>query len=178
MTPTLTILLFLWLMAGTWFLGRRTPGYCPWRQTISELGANGAANEKSARLLLFLPTGLLAALISLLFFLGSNPTASALAASISIGYLSAAVFPVDQGAPLHGSRANFWHNLGGMAMYLGGGLSLVAAYQQAPGFAMAGAFSLIGLAGLSPWTPARYRGWLQRLIELLFLAALTSHSLS
>ncbi|TDT37792.1 uncharacterized protein DUF998 [Halospina denitrificans] len=177
MTTILSVLLLIWLIPGTWILGRKTPDYYPLRQTISELGASGAEHEKVARFALFLPSGLLATLISFLFLLESHLEAAALAASVAIGYLFAAIFPVDQGAPLHGSRANFWHNLGGMVMYLGGGLSLIAAHQQAPGFTMAGVFSLVGLAGLSPYTPTRYRGWLQRLIEALFFAALISHSL-
>ena len=177
MTSLLCTLLVLWLIPGTWLLGRKTSGYSPWQQTISELGASGAPHEYVARFGLFLPTGLLATMTALLFLAENTPAAAALAVSIAIGYLAAAVFPVDQGAPLHGSRANLWHNLGGMVMYLGGALSLIAAHRHAPGFTTAGVVSLAGLAGLSPWTPTRYRGWLQRLIEALFFAALISHSL-
>ena len=178
MTTFLCITLALWLVLGTWFIGRKTPGYCQWRHTISELGAAGEAHELAARLALFLPVSLLAAVICLLFFRHNNTAAAALAACMALGYLSASLFPVDKGAPLHGSRANFWHNIGGMIMYLGGGVSLIAAHQQAAGYTMAGLLSLIGLAGLSPITPASYRGRLQRVIEALFLASLLTHSLS
>lgn len=176
MTTILSILLLVWLIPGTWVLGRKTPDYCPLHQTISELGASGARHEKVARFALFLPAGLLSAVISILFFLEGLPAATALAASVAIGYLSAAVFPVDQGAPLHGTRANSWHNFGGMVMYLGGGLSLIGAHHQAPAFTVVGILTLVGLAGLSPYTPTRYRGWLQRVIEALFFLALISHS--
>lgn len=177
MTTLLCIILILWLVLGTWLVGVRTPGYCQWQHTISELGAAGEKHELAARFALFLPISLLAILVCLVFFQQNNMAAAALALFIAIGYLFAAIFPVDKGAPLHGTRANFWHNLGGMVMYVGGGVSLIAAHQQAPGFTMAGVLSLVGLAGLSPFTPASYRGRLQRLIEALFLASLLSHSL-
>ena len=176
MTTFLSITLVLWLVLGTLSVGARTPGYYQSKHTISELGAAGATHELAARFALFLPIGLLAILVCLLFFQQNNVAAGALAAFIAFGYLSAAIFPVDKGAPLHGTRANFWHNLGGMIMYVGGGVSLLAAHQQAPGFTMAGVVSLIGLAGLSPYTPTSCRGRLQRLIEALFLASLVSHS--
>lgn len=177
MTTFLSILLVLWLIPGTWLIGHHTPGYHAGRQTISEIGAHGASHETAARFALFLPSGLLSAVIALMFVIEHHPSAATLAASIATGYLFAVLFPVDPGAPLHGSRANFWHNLGGLVMYLGGGLSLIAAHQQAPGFAMAGVLSLIGMLGLAPHTPTQYRGWLQRMIEALFFAGLINHSL-
>ena len=178
MITFLCIILVSWLTLGACLAGRRTPGYCHWRHTISELGASGAPHEQATRFALFLPTGLMAALIAMLFLQNSNAAAASLAAFIAVGYLSASIFPVDEGAPLHGTRANFWHNLGGMLMYFGGGVSLIAAHQQTPAFTMAGGLSLVGLAGLSPNTPARYRGRIQRLVEMIFFGALVGHSLS
>ena len=177
MILTLSMLLAIWLIAGTWLLGRRSSDYHPALQTISELGASGASHEYQARLILFLPTGLMAALIATLLLNHDRPSAAALGLSIAIGYLSAAAFPVDRGVPLRGTRANQWHNIGGLIMYLGGALSLFAAWPRGYGFAVAGVVALIGLVGLTPLVRLHARGRLQRLMETAFLAALIAHSI-
>jgi len=147
-TTFLCTLLVLWLIPGTWLLGRKTSGYSPWQQTISELGASGASRIRGP-LWAFSAHGP-AGHAGRPALLRKAPRCSRRPGRLGCYRVPRCRrLPVDQGAPIHGTRANFWHNLGGMVMYLGGALSLIAAHRHAPGFTTAGVFSLVGLAGLS-----------------------------
>jgi len=146
-------------------MASRSSSYSHIRHTISELGECGATNEKRVSFGIFLPVGIAMAIIG--FVVRSNEPAAILAASLSIGYVGAAFYPIDAGAPVSGSWRNGMHSLFGAIQYVGS----VAAFEQ------------FGRDYGSPYTAAKYiifafiislyipyireiRGLLQRIVEL------------
>lgn len=104
-------------------LARKRPGYSHMRQTISELGEAGARDAKKAAIFAFAPAGrtlwlFVAALAFAVPDLAEGPGLW-LFAMLGAGYIGAAIFPCDPGAPLLGSWRNNIHNIAAAVGYLG-----------------------------------------------------------
>jgi hypothetical protein len=84
------------LSGCTVFLGGRRPGYHWVRQTISELGERGAKDGPVVSLGVFLPVGVVLAVVWSVQR-ASTPAAAALAAAIAVGYLAPRCFPATPG---------------------------------------------------------------------------------
>jgi len=118
------IITFIFLSASLILIANRNSSYSHIRHTISELGERGAINEKRVLFGIFLPVGIAMALIG--FAVRSNEPAAILAGSLSIGYVGAAFFPIDAGAPVKGSWRNGMHSLFGAIQYVGS----IASFEQ------------------------------------------------
>ena len=105
------------LITGNFYFSGKKTGYSNIRHTISELGETGSAYEKQAGFGLFLPTGILLAVIS--YLAKDNINAMGLALSLAAGYVAAAFFPCDPGSPSSGTWKQQVHNLGGFIEYAG-----------------------------------------------------------
>ena len=151
-------------------LARRKPGYRHLRHTISELGEVGAPDQKLVAFGVFVPVGLLLAVIAFLFRV-SHPPQCTLAACLATGYLVAAVFPGDPGSPLSGSLRQGIHNLGGAIEYAGGTLALFW-LAESSGMVFRGAGFLVGAAMLTLSFPHPLRGGIQRVAELCLFGGL------
>lgn len=172
--PTILLTLFAvsWLFLLLAVVGARTPGYSHVRHTISELGEAGAPHARLVAWGVFLPVGATMLVASwLAHSLGTEPFA--LAASITAGYLVAAIFPCDPGAPLAGTWRQAIHNLGGAVEYIGGGFALlgIAAYAGDP-FRTLGIVVLCAAIAISLPPLAGVRGLVQRIAELCLFGGL------
>lgn len=161
-------------------LARRRPGYSHINQTISELGEAGSRDEKHAAIFAFAPAGhtvwlFVAALVVSVPPLAQGPGAW-LFALLGAGYVGAAIFPCDPGAPLWGTWRNNLHNLlagfgyfgaaGGM-IELGRTMEDVAALADFAEISQVmGQLAFIGVFLLS--FPSPVRGLIQRLLEAVF----------
>jgi hypothetical protein len=104
------------------YFGSRKPGYSHLRHTISELGEIGSPVGRSVSYIGFLSTG-----ISLWLFLfvaaEALPHESTevfyLLSLVGAGYVGAAIFRCDPGAPLIGSWRNAIHNIFAVLEYVG-----------------------------------------------------------
>lgn len=163
-----------YLFAGLIALARRTAGYSHIKHTISEIGEIGAPNQRVVAFGLFLPIGLVLLLVAYLVR-PSSPAAAMLAFCIAIGYLGAAAFPCDRGAPLSGSARQALHSIAGAVEYVGGGFALMMLAESfGQPFRIAG-FVVLGTA-VALSVPHPVRGIIQRVAETclfggLFLAA-------
>lgn len=157
---------------------RRRPGYSHLRDTISELGEFGAPDARAVARAWFAPTGLavwafVAALAQALPPDDAVRRGLALFAGLGAGYLGAALFPCDPGAPFGGSLRNHLHNLFGAIGYLGGAAGLIALGEAFAGHAAFGGIAeatrLLGMGvffGILPLSfPSPVRGLVQRLME-------------
>ncbi len=157
---------------------RRADGYSHRRHTISELGEAGLRLARPVAWAGFAPVGMLtlATLAALRPALPRGPDVDqglALLGLVGVGYLVAAVFPCDPGAPVAGSVRNGIHNLGGAAEYFGalGGLNVLAyALEDYTRFAALGAAARLAFGGVligfvGTMIPSPYRGVFQRLAE-------------
>lgn len=166
----LTVSTALFLAVAVVYHGRRRPGYSQIRHTISELGEVGSPDGPRVSWGVFLPVGLVLALIAGLAG-PSRPPQLVLAASLATGYVVAAIFPTDPGAPVWGTWRKTLHDLGGAVEYLGGALALFwlaesfgAAFQIA-GFVVGASVALLSF-------PHPVRGLVQRIAETCLFAGL------
>lgn len=182
-------LVSLLTVVGTVWFGRRTAGYSHLRDTISELGAAGTRDARSVAWLWFAPSGLLFALASVALGQAFGTDDAARAAStlglVGAGWIGAAIFPCDQGAPTFGTVRNHLHNLTGGGAYLAGAAGLIemgraledshailAMAAQASGSAVLVGLLLVSVPEL-PW-----RGLIQRVMEGLLHAWLLAAALT
>ena len=160
-----TVLAAAHLCVGLYVFAPRKPAYHHAKHTISELGEIGAPDERRVALGVFLPVGLFA-LVAAVALTGTAPAAAALAAAIAVGYIGAAMFPCDPGAPAVGSWRNTLHMAFGAVQYLGGGVALTALSEsfgqpfEAAGFLVLGGALLVGYLRSS-----LMRGLVQRVVE-------------
>lgn len=154
------------------------PDYTHVANTISELAETGAPRSSQVSFGFFLPVGLLVC-VALLLARRNSPskyvTMGLFAlSSLGFGYLAAAFFPCDLGAPLFGSWRTQIHNLAGFVDYAGTGIGLLiiarhfARQRQkfaAVGFLIAGALVLLCLSLLSQEAAFPIRGAIQRVAE-------------
>lgn len=165
-TAIATIYLFANLIA----LAPRKFGYSHIKHTISEIGEIGAPNQHFVAFGLFLPIGLVMLLVAYLVRPASPPAAT-LALSIAIGYVGAAAFPCDSGAPLFGTARHTLHVLAGAAEYVGGGVALMTLAESfGQPFETAG-FIVLG-AAIALSFPHSIRGIIQRVAEACLFGAL------
>lgn len=165
-------------LAGAWWFGRRAAGYSHTRDTISELGAAGSRDARAVAWLWFAPSGLIFALAAVMLGEAFGTDDAARAAStfalVGAGWIGAAIFPCDKGAPSFGTVRNHLHNLTGGGSYLAGaaGLfemgralevshSVLSMTAQASGSVVLVGLLLVSLPEL-PW-----RGLIQRVMEAL-----------
>ena len=159
------------LAIATFVGGRCRQGYQHARHTISELGEYGSAHTRLVSLGVFLPVGLVFAIVALLLRTDHAQIAG-LSCAIAIGYLVAAAFPCDPGSPLVGSARQSLHNLGGAIEYVGGAYALLRiAESLGPAFRVAG-FVVAAAAVLLSFESA-YRGFVQRVAETCLFAGLS-----
>ncbi len=171
MTPgALVLIASLYLAVAIVVLGKRKLHYSHIQHTISELAEIGSPVQRVTAYGVFLPVGLLLALVAyeLRFSHGSQ---AILAACIAAGYLIAAFFPCDPGSPISGSLRQAIHNLGGAVQYAGGALALFRISESLGGpFQIAGLVAGIAMLLLS--FPHRYRGLVQRIAETCLFGGL------
>jgi len=170
MAFALTLLASITLVLSLVLVGRATPGYGHVRDTISELGARGAPHQKLVAVGVFLPVGLLLLAAAGVARTASQPVAL-LALAIAIGYLVAAAFPCDPGAPSGGSPRNVVHNIGGAVEYVGGAYALegLSASLGSP-YRIAAVAVIVALVGVSFAHPLR--GLVQRVAEAILFGGL------
>lgn len=153
----------MWLLATVTAFGFYRPGYRALRHTISELAEDGAPRARWVSFAVFLPVGLVAWAIGFASYAKGDTLAAAFALSLGTGYVTAALFPCDPGAPLRGSLKNTVHMAGASIQYLGATAALLFAPQ--PLFILAGAgVALLSLSMSLPWF-VPVRGLLQRVTE-------------
>ncbi len=163
---------------GTWWFGRRAAGYSHLRDTISELGAAGMKDARAVAWLWFAPSGVIfvVAALALGQGLGTDDAmrAASILAFIGVGWIGAAIFPCDPGAPAFGTARNHFHNLLGGGAYLAGAAGMMemarALEDTHPLLAMtarvSGPIVLLGLFLISlPEIPMR--GLIQRVMEAI-----------
>jgi len=162
----LTLFAVIYLFAALFVLGARKPAYRHVRHTISELGEIGAPHARLVALGVFLPVGGVMLLVAWLVRAFGTETC-ALALCLAVGYIVAALFPCDAGAPVSGTWRQAVHNLGGAVEYIGGAFALlgIAGHAGEPfrtlGIVVLGAAIAISLTPL-----AGVRGLVQRVAEL------------
>jgi hypothetical protein len=110
------ILAFLYLSFSLWHFGRLRTDYSHITHTISELAESKSITEKIVSRTVFLPVGVAMAIISILS--SQNEPAFHISLSLAVGYCGAALFPIDEGAPIFGTWKNAAHSLIGGASYL------------------------------------------------------------
>lgn len=170
MSFALALVASAYLAIAIYVVGSRKPEYDHIRHTISELGESESTYCRVVSYAVFLPVGVLLLAVAGLAF-STNPVHAMLALSISIGYLSAAVFPCDPGSPFVGSLKQALHNLGGAVEYLGGAVSLMWISEAHGGaYKIAGAVVMAAVLILS--FENRIRGITQRIAETILFAAL------
>lgn len=183
-----TVLAFLavaWLIGTLLVFQRRKLFYSPVRQTIGELAEFGFPPFREVSRHGFLPTGLLviAFCASAALALDDETLQQALAlyALVGVSYIGCAFFPVDSGAPMTGSWRNNIHMMFAIAGYLGGiaALYLLERHLVAGGREAAAAvlrtlaFAVIaGVVLMNQGWLARWRGAVQRVVELVLFSAM------
>jgi len=178
-------LVAVFLTAGTKYFAGRRPDYRHVRHTISELGERGAHDARLVGLALFLPVGLVCAIISWQTksegALGD--ALSLLSLALAVGYLTAVVFPCDAGSPLSGSWRQGLHNVGGGVEYVAGAIALWRIGQAAAtretsraltaAFGVAAVVVVLVAVALSVTGLSRWRGGIQRVAETALFCGLT-----
>jgi hypothetical protein len=163
----------LYLALASFVFGARRSDYSHVRDTLSELGAQGAPAQRAVSWGVFFPVGLAV-------FIAGFPTwarafaASGLALSLALGYLGGALFPCDPGAQLPGSRRQALHSLAGAIEYGGGMGALIVLAESRESSLYLGAAALVAaaLAGLTLRAFRPVRGLLQRVGEMALFGAL------
>lgn len=165
---------FFFLLIGVLYFGSRKEGYSHIRNTISELGEVDAPDGKEINRKLFLPAGLI--LIGIGLAVRNQMNGWQLAICMGGGYLLSAFFPCDEGAPLMGGFRQMMHNLAGLIEY-GGGIYFL--YKAKPLLFYIKPITpdlilsvVIVCALLAPFPSFRWRGLLQRIMELIFFGQL------
>ncbi len=166
---------FLFLAVGVLYFGTRKEGYSHIRNTISELGEVNAPDGREVNRKLFLPAGLILIGVGIA---GRNQINGwgELAICMGSGYLLSAFFPCDKGAPLIGGLRQMMHNAAGVIEYGG---SIYFLYKARPLLFYISPITpdiillvLIICALLAPLPVIKWRGFLQRIIELIFFTQL------
>jgi hypothetical protein len=161
-----------YLIVSLLVLAPRKAGYSHVKHSISEIGEVGARDQRFVAVGLFLPIGLALLLVAHLLR-PASPEAAALALCIAIGYIGAAVFPCDPGAPLFGTARQVLHNLAGAVEYAGGGFALMAfAERFGQPYRMAGFIVLGATIGLAVMSSNSVRGVVQRIAEACLFGGL------
>lgn len=123
------VLVSAFTVGGTWWFGRRAEGYSHWRDTISELGAASTNDARAVAWLWFAPSGLVFAVAAVAlgeaFGTEDARRAANILAFVGAGWVGAAIFPCDKGAPTFGTARNHLHNLLGGGAYLAGAAGLI-----------------------------------------------------
>ncbi len=168
----MTAIAATYLFASLLALAPRKAGYSHVKHTISEIGEDGAPNQRFVAFGLFLPIGLLLLLVAYLVR-PSSPAAAVLASCIAVGYLGAAAFPCDPGSPLSGTARQALHNLAGAVEYIGGGFALMTLAETfGQPFKLVG-FVVLGTAIALSFIPSNsVRGLIQRIAEACLLGGL------
>lgn len=166
--------IIIFLVAGIIYFAFKSPHYSHLTHTISELGEDGAVNNRAANLGLFLPAGLLLILIGLLT--SDNANIRGLSICLGAGYLVSALFPCDPGSPLSGSTKQTIHNIGGFIEY-GGSIYFLNKSRHllfTPGFIepqwIIGFLVICVILASLPGF--KLRGLFQRIVELLLFGQL------
>jgi Protein of unknown function (DUF998) len=180
-----TVLAALMVLVETLYFASLRPGYSQISNTISELGETGAPQAGEVAFGFFLPVGLLVWLALGLVFREASDTYVAVSfmalSSLGAGYVIAAFFPCDAGAPLYGTWRTQVHNLAGFIDYEGTGLGFLfiaghfarhGAAFKAAACVVAGALLLLGTALLSLEAAWHVRGAIQRIAEVVQFAGL------
>ena len=180
LSATFAITAALMVSIETPFFAALRPGYSHVAHTISELGETGAAQARLVAWAFFLPVGLLVWLaLWLVRREAPDRKVSRILAAMSClgtGYVMAAVFPCDPGAPLWGSWRTQVHNVFGCLDYEGTGIAfllvsrLLASRKEtipAGAFLMAGVLVFAGLALIALPATFPIRGAAQRFTEVI-----------
>lgn len=177
-TSYFSLFIFTGLIASVFYFGKKTPGYSHIRHTISELGQVDAPYKLKVNYGIFLPSGIGLFFIALIPWATENTFTpySLLAGSVGTGYLVAAFFPADPGSPMWGSVRQQIHNAGGAVEYLGGAVSLLLLSKNSlflePFYVASAYIVFIAAAGLSVPFLKSYRGFIQRIAEMVLFASL------
>ena len=167
-------------LVPVWWFAKRREDYSHMRQTISELGETGAPDAKKVAIFAFAPAGhtLWLFVAALAFAVPQLADGSGLwlFALLGLGYVGAAMFPCDPGAPLWGTWRNNLHNLIAGIGYLGtvaGMTELGRAMEDVPALQsiarvsqLMGQGAFFGVFLLSFQSPVR--GLIQRVLEAVF----------
>jgi len=166
LATSLTAIAAAYLFTTLFVLAPHKAGYSHIKHTISEIGEAGSRHQRFVAFGLFLPVGLLLLVVAYLAR-SASPAVAALALSIAVGYIGAALFPCDPGSPLSGSFRQAMHNFAGAVEYIGGSFALMTiARDFGQPFKLAG-FIVLGMAiGLSVIPSNAGRGILQRIAEV------------
>jgi hypothetical protein len=179
------LLAALMVLVGTLYFASLRSGYSQISNTISELGEIGAPHAGEVTFGFFLPVGLLVWLALGLIFGEAPDSYVALAlialSSLGAGYVIAAFFPCDAGAPFYGTWRTQVHNIGGFIDYEGTGLGFLsiarhfarrrAAFKTAACI-IAAVLLLLCTALLSLEAAWHVRGAVQRVAEVVQFAGL------
>ena len=168
------------VLLGTLYFASLRPGYSHVSNTISELGETGTPQEHLVAFGFFLPVGLIVWWALWLAHRHGSGQGTLLVlfalSGLGAGYVLAAFFPCDPGAPLIGSWRTLVHNAAGVIDYGGTALGflLFCRYsvrrkmkRQAVAFGIAAALGFLALALLALPPAFPIRGAVQRLTELI-----------
>ncbi|MFD2231252.1 DUF998 domain-containing protein [Alkalimarinus sediminis] len=174
------------------YFARKTAGYSSRLNTLSELGATGSRYQKAVSRFYFLPLGVMTIVFvilahSVVTLLPQSPFIWGLIGLVGVGYLVAAIFPCDQGAPIGGSVSNQIHNIAGLFEYLGAGVGLILLGREAVDHSakplmslyliLSGSVILLSLVLLILPRLKAVRGVVQRAAETSFFAWMLTVSL-
>jgi hypothetical protein len=112
------LIIYIYLVWGITFYGKKRKAYDHFKYSISELGELGSEYEKQVSFVIFLPVGLGCLIVSIFTYTYSYQAAF-LSSAIGLSYLLSAFFPCDPGTPLFGTWKNSIHNIVGAACYAG-----------------------------------------------------------
>lgn len=165
----------LYLLVAIVGFGMRRSDYSHMANTISELGEFGGDDSLLVSWGVFFIVGAMSAALSAALIRSREHAAAMLAGCIAIGYLVAAFFPCDPGAPSMGSGRNTIHMWGGAVEYFGGAAALFwmawcSRSGRAPFLAAA---ALVLFASIALSLPAFHdvRGLVQRCAETWLFGA-------
>ena len=180
LSPVLVAMAAILVLVETFYYALQRPGYSHITNTISELGETGAPHARLVAFSFFLPAGLLIWLALWLAWRESSDRYVSLAlvalSSLGAGYVVAAFFPCDSGAPFYGTWRTQIHNVVGFIDYEGTGIGflIVSRYFARRDrtfltvvFLVAGSLVLLGLVLLSHEAAFPIRGAVQRVAEAI-----------
>jgi hypothetical protein len=174
MSFIICIIAVSFLTAGVIYFGNNINHYSHLKHTISELGETGSVFEKKVNYCLFLPVGILLAIVALLE--RENINVMGLSLVLAVGYIVAAFFPCDPGSPSSGTWKQQLHNTGGFIQYAGSIYFIMKAGGQdhqlwiIP-FTTIG-FIVIGCIIITSFPKNPVRGLAQRMGEILIFGCL------
>ncbi|WP_250655416.1 DUF998 domain-containing protein [Alkalimarinus coralli] len=188
----LGILTAIFALLAPVYFASKSEGYSPIVNTLSELGVTGGPHQLAVSRYYFLPLGVSVCVFLVLGHLLETSfrydvLSTVLLSLVGTGYIIAAFFPCDAGAPVLGSVSNQIHNVAGVFEYLGAGFGLIlmgAAPVDALGLRvwngyliLSGSVILLSLVLLILPLFKRTRGLLQRVAEASFFIWMLSFSL-